>query len=46
MPLLEARPSYLAAAFAEAESRYGGFQAFLRHGLGVDAATLQAKFLR
>jgi len=46
MPLLEARRSYLAAAFAEAESRYGGFSSFLRHGLGADANALQAKFLR
>ncbi|HVB41377.1 MAG TPA: tyrosine-protein phosphatase [Streptosporangiaceae bacterium] len=46
MPVIEARPSYLAAAFAEADSRYGGFPAFLRQGLGVDAAVLRAKFLR
>jgi protein-tyrosine phosphatase len=39
-PLLEARPEYLQAAFDTIDSRYGGDEAFLRNGLGLDPATL------
>jgi protein-tyrosine phosphatase len=44
-PLLEVRPAYLEAAFDEVESRYGTFEAFLRDGLGADAAALRAALL-
>jgi len=37
-PLFEARESYLGAAFAEIDERYGGTDAYLRDALGVDAA--------
>jgi protein-tyrosine phosphatase len=35
VPMLEARPAYLAAAFDEAERIYGGLAGYLREGLGV-----------
>ncbi|HZR49458.1 MAG TPA: tyrosine-protein phosphatase [Streptosporangiaceae bacterium] len=34
-PILEQSPTYLAAAFEEAERRYGSFGAYVTHGLGV-----------
>jgi protein-tyrosine phosphatase len=42
VPLLEARPAYLEAAFAEAELCYGGMDGYLREGLGVDDDLLAA----
>jgi len=39
-PLLEQRPTYLAAAFEEAERRYGSFGAFVTHGLQVGKSAL------
>jgi protein-tyrosine phosphatase len=48
MPMLEARPAYLEAAFAEADRRYGGMAGYLREGLGVDdelLASLRANLL-
>jgi len=41
-PVLEARPSYLDAAYAEVAKVYGGMDAYLRDGLGVDEATVSA----
>lgn len=41
-PVLEARPLYLAAAYAEVDRVYGGFDAYLRHGLGLDDRVLDA----
>jgi protein-tyrosine phosphatase len=35
LPLLEARPEYLEAAFAAATERHGSLEAYLRDGLGV-----------
>ena len=37
-PALEARRSYLDAWFSEIKKRYGGFDAFLRKGLGIKPA--------
>lgn len=34
-PILEQSPTYLAAAFEEAERRYGSFSAYVTHGLQV-----------
>jgi protein-tyrosine phosphatase len=48
VPMLEARPAYLEAAFAEADRRYGGMAGYLRDGLGVDdelLASLRANLL-
>lgn len=42
VPMLEARPAYLAAAFAEADRLYGGMDGYLREGLGVDDDVLDA----
>ncbi|WP_019630104.1 tyrosine-protein phosphatase [Actinomadura atramentaria] len=42
LPLLEQRPAYLEAAFAEADARYGSFAGFLADGLGADEALLAA----
>ena len=36
MPLIEVRPTYLDAAFAEVEERYGSVEEFLVSGLGCD----------
>ena len=47
-PLMTVEASFLEAAFAEAEQRYGSFDAYLREGLGVDdqlRARLRARFL-
>jgi len=45
MPLLEARSSYLDAAFDEVEMRYGTFEAFLRDGLDADVDGLRTNLL-
>ncbi len=48
MPLLEARRSYLDAAFREMEETFGGFEAYLHEGLGISSAErgrLQRLFL-
>jgi protein-tyrosine phosphatase len=45
MPLLDARPEYLAAAFDEAVLRYGSFDAYVRLGLGADVEGLRATLL-
>lgn len=42
LPLLEARPVYLATAWAEVERAYGGFDGYLTTGLGLDTATITA----
>jgi protein-tyrosine phosphatase len=42
LPLLEARPDYLAAAWAEVDGVYGGFDRYLTAGLGLDDATIAA----
>ncbi|HEY7222961.1 MAG TPA: tyrosine-protein phosphatase [Micromonosporaceae bacterium] len=42
LPLIEARRSYLEAAFAEAERAYGGMAGYLRDGLGADEAMLDS----
>ncbi len=44
-PLIDARASYLDAAFDEAESCYGSIGAFLRDGLDADVAGLRANLL-
>lgn len=41
-PVLEARSPYLAAAYAEVDRVYGGFDGYLRHGLGLDDRVLDA----
>jgi protein-tyrosine phosphatase len=41
-PMLDARASYLEAAFAEATRRYGGMAGYLRDGLGADDALLES----
>lgn len=35
-PLFEARPEYLQAAFDTIDAKYGGFDRYLRDGLGID----------
>jgi protein-tyrosine phosphatase len=39
-PVLEQSPTYLGAAFDEAERRYGSFGTFVTHGLGVGESGL------
>lgn len=41
-PVLAADSGYLAAAYAEVERLYDTFDAYLRHGLGLDDAVLDA----
>ncbi|MEV0648431.1 tyrosine-protein phosphatase [Phytomonospora sp. NPDC050363] len=41
-PLIEQRPAYLEAAFAEADERFGSFDGFLHKGLDLDDDTLDA----
>jgi protein-tyrosine phosphatase len=41
-PLLEARLEYLDAAFDQAEDSYGGMDGYVREGLGLDEAVLDA----
>ncbi|RFU37556.1 tyrosine-protein phosphatase [Actinomadura logoneensis] len=41
-PLLEQQPAYLEAAFNEADALFGSFDGFLREGMGLDDATLDA----
>lgn len=40
-PLLDVRPAYLNASFAEVEEEYGSFRAYLRKGLGLDQQELK-----
>jgi protein-tyrosine phosphatase len=40
--MLATDPAYLEAAFDEATKRYGSFEGYLHHGLGLDDATLDA----
>jgi protein-tyrosine phosphatase len=40
LPLFEARPEYLAAAYAEADRAYGGVAGYIRDGLGVADETV------
>jgi protein-tyrosine phosphatase len=40
LPMLEARPEYLAEAFATAEARYGDMATYVREGLAVTDETL------
>jgi len=39
---LTVRREYLEAAFTAVDRRYGSFDAYLRDGLGLDSAALQA----
>jgi protein-tyrosine phosphatase len=39
-PILELSPTYLGAAFEEADRRYSSFEEYLTHGLGVSDAML------
>lgn len=39
-PVLGVEPAYIEAAFAEAETRYGSMDAYVRDGLGIDAVTI------
>ncbi|MFJ5293430.1 tyrosine-protein phosphatase [Streptomyces sp. NPDC088348] len=41
VPLQQVRKDYLGAALTEADRRYGGFDAYLSKGLGLDAGTLR-----
>lgn len=41
-PLLEVRVEYIGASFAAVEERHGDFASYLRDGLGIDDATLEA----
>lgn len=41
-PMLEAREEYLDAAYDEVVARYGSFDAYLHHGLGLDDDVLAA----
>ena len=41
-PVLTVRPEYLEAAFAEVEAKHGGFDAYLRDGLGLKPAEIAA----
>ena len=41
-PILTVRREYLEAAFTAVDRRYGSFDAYLRDGLGLDSAALQA----
>lgn len=45
LPLLEARAEYLAAAFGEAEQRYGSIEAFLADELHADVESLRANLI-
>ncbi len=45
LPVIEADPAYLAAAFDEARRIYGTFGAFLRRGLHLDVAQLRRNLL-
>jgi protein-tyrosine phosphatase len=42
VPMLQARPAYLEAAFAEADRLFGGMAGYLREGLGADDALLES----
>lgn len=42
LPVLQARREYLDAAYAEVDLRYGSLDAYLRDGLGLDGAVLDA----
>jgi protein-tyrosine phosphatase len=44
-PLLDVRREYLQAAFDEAETKYGTFDAYLREALGADLDSLRAAAL-
>jgi protein-tyrosine phosphatase len=46
LPVFEARPEYLAAAYAEMARLYGSFEAYLARGLGLDDAVLDALRVR
>jgi len=45
MPLLEVRPEYLEASMSAMDLAYGGVEAFLADGLGVDAGRLRGHYL-
>lgn len=45
LPLIEVRPEYLDAAFAEVADRYGSVEAFLVSGLGLDAGRFREAVL-
>ncbi|WP_424213218.1 tyrosine-protein phosphatase [Streptomyces sp. BI20] len=40
-PLLDVRPEYLNAGYAEVNAKYGSFDRYLKQGLGVDARDLR-----
>ncbi|MEU9705309.1 tyrosine-protein phosphatase [Streptomyces sp. NPDC047981] len=40
-PLLDVRPEYLNASFAEVNEEYGSFRSYLKQGLGIDARELK-----
>ncbi|MFG2820803.1 tyrosine-protein phosphatase [Kitasatospora sp. NPDC048365] len=40
-PLLDVRPAYLAAGYQEVQDRFGGFDAYLTDGLGLDRHELR-----
>lgn len=40
-PLLDVRPEYLNASFAEVEEEYGSFRTYLKQGLGIDGRELK-----
>ncbi|TDQ48217.1 protein-tyrosine phosphatase [Actinorugispora endophytica] len=41
-PMIEVRPEYLEAAYAEIDSVYGGFDGYVAEGLRLDPATVDA----
>ncbi|MGH6781303.1 MAG: tyrosine-protein phosphatase [Sphingomonadaceae bacterium] len=41
-PVLGVRAEYLQAAFAEVDAKYGSFDAYLKQGLGLSAAEIEA----
>ena len=40
-PLMRANPAYLDAAFAEIDTRYGSFDAYVENGLGLDETDVE-----
>jgi len=42
LPVFEARPEYLSAAYAQVDREFGGVAGYLRDGLGIDETALAA----
>jgi protein tyrosine/serine phosphatase len=39
--MVQARPDYIAASFAEIEAQFGGVEAYLADAVGLNAAALE-----